>query len=221
MTIAAARCAASIAVAFAGLLLAAAPADAQTQGPVANSAYVPAAGETRSLKLNEVTITSVYAGRNGSLDCWNLKSSNGSTGQSCNTTDGNFVSRQGTVGVNLQDNPHSGLLAFPLFVGKQYDSQFASTAGNEGARNQTRKVQVVAYEKVTVPAGTFDVFRIKSTRQAWGGTQTDRLGARYGRMSNSRFDVEEGVFYYAPTAGVVKFDEGTIHAELLSISPRR
>src|SRR5437763_9393122 len=70
------------------------PGEAQTQGPVLNSARVPAPGETRTTKFNEQTVTSVYTGREGPLDCWSVKSSNGNVGRSCNTVEGNLVSRQ-------------------------------------------------------------------------------------------------------------------------------
>ena len=195
-------------------------AGAQTQGPTLNSPRVPKPGETRTTKYNEQIITAVYAGRQGALDCWNLKSSNGSTGQSCNTVEGNLVSRQGNVGVNVQMNPHSGFLSFPLYVGKQWEMQYTSTLSGEGARNQVRKAQVISYERITVPAGTFDAFKIKSTRNVWGGNMQDSVGARQGTLGSSRFNVQEGIYYYTDKVGIVKQDEGTDHFELIDYSPK-
>jgi len=194
------------------------PAYGQGQGPVLNTPRVPAPGETRTARVNEQTLTTVYTGRNGNLDCWTQRSSNGSTGQFCNTLEGNLVSRQGAVFPPVQMNPHTGQLSFPLYVGKQWEMQYSSVQGIEGARNQTRKAQVVSYEKITVPAGTFDVFKIQHTRTVWGGNLQDSAGARQG--INRPF-ATEGVAYYSDKAGVVKADEGTDHFELLDYSPKR
>jgi hypothetical protein len=69
--------------------------------------------------------------------------------------------------------------------------------------------RVVSYEKVTVPAGTFDAFKILATLIRWGDTGTQDI-----------------IEYYSPNVGMIKFDEFGIrwgyksegHVELVSLS---
>jgi len=191
------------------------PAGAQTQGPVLNAARVPSPGETRTTKFNEQTITFVYTGREGPLDCWSVKSSNGNVGRNCNTVDGNLVSRRGGAGIPVEINPHNGSVAFPMFVGKQWEQSYTFQNGAEGMRNETRTASVVSYEKLTVAAGTFDVFKIQTTRSWWGGNLQDSAGSRQGRM---RGNSTQGTYYYSGKVGMVKVDDGFDHAELLASS---
>jgi hypothetical protein len=64
------------------------------------------------------------------------------------------------------------------------------------------RANVVTYEKVTVPAGTFDAFKIEAVDGPWGQSRSLPL-----------------IYYYPPEARFVKFDgeylEGT-HYELLN-----
>jgi len=193
------------------------PGGAQTQGPVLNAARVPSPGEIRTVKVNEQTITAVYAGREGSFDCWNVKSSNGNVGKFCNTVEGNLVSRQGSVGTPVVINPHNGALSFPMFVGKQWEQAYSYQNGSEGMRNEKRTASVVSYEKLAVTAGTFDVFKIQVTRSWWGGDLSDSQGARAGTMRGSS---SQGTYYYSGKVGMVKVDDGFDHTELLASSAK-
>ena len=57
--------------------------------------------------------------------------------------------------------PHDGLFSFPLHVGKKYTSRFIlSRKGRKRGRDITRNIEVTGFEKVKVPAGTFDAFKI-------------------------------------------------------------
>ena len=60
--------------------------------------------------------------------------------------------------------PHEDLFRFPLYVGKKYKSKYSY---NEKDWNGdiTRTVEVKSLEEVTVPAGTFEVFKIMVKRK--------------------------------------------------------
>lgn len=62
------------------------------------------------------------------------------------------------------NNPHSGLLSFPLFIGKKWEHKYISQ-GTSKTINRHSRYEVDAYEKVTTPAGTFDAFSIKGYDQ--------------------------------------------------------
>lgn len=64
-------------------------------------------------------------------------------------------------------------LSFPLEVGRSWRSSF-STVTDHRTRTELETV-VRAFEKVTVPAGTFDAFRVES-RGTWRNDTTGRSG---------------------------------------------
>jgi hypothetical protein len=64
------------------------------------------------------------------------------------------VKRSGDI-TNMK-NPHSGLLSFPLSIGKDW----RITCTTAQARHDAH-YRVVGYEPVTTPAGTFDAFKIE------------------------------------------------------------
>jgi hypothetical protein len=84
------------------------------------------------------------------------------------------------------------LLSFPLEVGKRWryvnDWLFKAT-GSTG--RCTEEASVVAHEKVSVPAGEFDAFRIASTCELSGGSPT-RFTGQIKRK-----------YWYAPAAGAI------------------
>jgi len=90
-------------------------------------------------------------------------------------------------------------LSFPLEVGKQWkagnewvDHQSDSPGGIDEGSEQL-SVTVVGYEKVRVPAGEFDAFKLK-----WKSNWTAKSGA---------VGTTETTYWYAPaTRGVVKLD---------------
>ncbi len=83
------------------------------------------------------------------------------------------------------------LLSFPLEVGKQWrstDDTLEKMLGYEGRTHWS--VAVVGYEKVRVPAGEFDTFKLEAKGE-W------TLGAHSGEITRT--------YWYAPAArGVVK-----------------
>jgi hypothetical protein len=56
--------------------------------------------------------------------------------------------------------PHTDLFRFPLYVGKEYESTYFLSKP-DWSGNITERIEVEAFEKVMVPAGTFETFRIK------------------------------------------------------------
>ena len=93
-------------------------------------------------------------------------------------------------------------LSFPLEVGKHWEAtdQYVVSGGAKSSRHFTGEgkayfnVSVVGFEKVRVPAGEFDAFKLtlNSTFQDSGGVHTGTLNATY---------------YYAPAAhAIVKSD---------------
>jgi hypothetical protein len=116
------------------------------------------------------------------------------------------------------------MLSFPLFVGKRWEVSYSLRRGSGGTgwagsvaaargylhemnANRVRKANVVSCEKVTVPAGTFDAFKIEAVDGPWGQSRSLPL-----------------IYYYSPEARFIKFDgeylEGS-HYELLSYSRAR
>lgn len=86
-------------------------------------------------------------------------------------------------------------LSFPLEVGKKWDYKFSYVNKlNPGKGRQQLSAHVVAYEKVKVPAGEFDAFKIEYT-----GFWNNDANNRSGRFKNTG--------WYAPAArSVVRFE---------------
>lgn len=104
-----------------------------------------------------------------------------------------------TPELNVLESPRSsetnpGLLRFPLEVGQRwaYESQWSFKAkGSTGT--VAMAVEVQARERVAVPAGTFDAYRLRA-RGKLGGTSP----------VNSTYDAETSTTYwYAPSARAV------------------
>lgn len=80
------------------------------------------------------------------------------------------------------------ILSFPLEVGKKWNHKYGFT--NKTNQNKGRiqqDTEVLAYEKVTVAAGTFDAFRIES-KGFWNNDANQRSGR------------SKSVYWYAPAA---------------------
>jgi hypothetical protein len=91
-----------------------------------------------------------------------------------------------------QSNPK--LLAFPLAVGKrwQYETDWVfKPKGSNG--KATIDVVVIAYERVTVPAGEFDAFKLTS-RETLAGTSP--IGSEYAGETTR-------TYWYAPAARAI------------------
>jgi hypothetical protein len=91
-----------------------------------------------------------------------------------------------------ESNPRA--LQFPLDVGKQWRYASDWLFKPKGSRGSVKvEVSVVGHEKVTVPAGSFDAFKLVSKAQV-GGTSP----------INSQYDaVITTTYWYAPAARVI------------------
>ena len=91
-----------------------------------------------------------------------------------------------------ESNPK--LLAFPLEVGKRwrYSSDWVFKPKGSNGKSVV-DVTVVAYEKVTVPAGEFDSFKLIS-KEALSGTSP--IGSQYGGETTR-------TYWYAPAARAI------------------
>jgi len=91
-----------------------------------------------------------------------------------------------------ESNPR--LLAFPLEVGKRWRFDSDWLFKPKGSRGKAAvEVTVVAHERVTVPAGTFDAFRLTS-RETLSGTSP--IGSRYDGETTR-------TYWYAPAARAI------------------
>ncbi|MSP02446.1 MAG: hypothetical protein EXR07_15555 [Acetobacteraceae bacterium] len=102
--------------------------------------------------------------------------------------------------VTVSCSPGEGPLSRPLWVGKVSDATYSLTDFSygqtwNGARSRSR---VTAFEDVTVPAGTFNAFRIEYD----GGIGTSVDGGRGGRFYSPGIETKE-VYWYAPGPKIV------------------
>lgn len=66
-------------------------------------------------------------------------------------------------GDDIENTPHSGFLAFPLHVGKTWEHSFThAMIGSNQVYQRVLRARVAAYERVSVPAGTFWAYRIET-----------------------------------------------------------
>ena len=96
----------------------------------------------------------------------------------------------------MDSNP--GYLRFPLEVGKRwrYDTDWVFKPKGSRGRSSV-DVAVVAFEKIRVPAGEFDAFRLAS-REALSGTSP--IGSQYAGETTR-------TYWYAPAArAIVKME---------------
>lgn len=102
-----------------------------------------------------------------------------------------FLDRQ----LNWLDNsvtqwkPDTGTYRFPLKIGKKWSQQFEAVAiSNESKTRHNISAKVVAYEKVKVPAGEFDAFKIEYTIRNISTSDADRADS-----------ITKSVRWYAPS----------------------
>lgn len=102
----------------------------------------------------------------------------------------NPVRLRGEGGTTLAEfKPYGPTLSFPLHVGKRWRGGYMGfTAFNNLVWEGDTRCKVEAKEKITVPAGSFDTFRIEC-EQGW------RVGPATGSTRATR--------WYAPTPGTV------------------
>lgn len=100
----------------------------------------------------------------------------------------------GVLDSPLQSETNPRRLSFPLAVGKtwRYDSEWLLKPKASRGTTET-EVTVVAYEKVSVPAGTFDAFRLEAKSRVGG---TSPVGSVFDATITA-------TYWYAPQARAV------------------
>ena len=89
----------------------------------------------------------------------------------------------------VQWKPSTGTYLFPLKIGKQWSQQYEAVAlSNESKTRHNVAAKVVAYEKVKVPAGEFDAFKIEYTIRNVSTSDTERADS-----------ITRSVRWYAPS----------------------
>jgi hypothetical protein len=104
-----------------------------------------------------------------------------------------------TYELNVVESPRTKesnpkLLSFPLVVGKrwQYVTDWVfKPKGSSGKASV--EVAVVAYERITVPAGEFDAFKLTSSEALSG---TSPIGSQYAGEATR-------TYWYAPAAQAI------------------
>jgi hypothetical protein len=191
----------------------------QNQAPTLDWPSARTVGDTFTFDWHYQNVVRTYIGQKNGLNCYSDKAADGRQSEECFTWDDNLVRRVGTW-EPMELTPSSGQLSFPLFVGKQWASSYTrldavqrwwSRQTDIGRTHPRYSViaRVVSYEKVTVPAGTFDAFKILATGTRWGDIGTKDI-----------------IEYYSPNVGMIKFDEFGIrwgykseeHVKLISFS---
>ena len=190
------------------------PANGQSQTPTLDRPPVPSIGDTFTYRWNTEIVGFTYLGRDGDLNCYSAKVSSTRQSTVCRTSEDNTVRRAGSWEPRTF-NPYHPDLSFPLFVGRQWEFSYnwgsdalvaaAGQYNHEMNNNRIVKARVVSYEKVTVPAGTFDAFKIEGSDGRWG----EAVG------------LPSIVYYYSPQVGFVKYDQvvnkyGGVHYELIN-----
>ena len=195
------------------------PVGGQSRAPTVDRPPVPSVGDTHTYKYKGEIVTFTYLGRDGDLYCYSAKSSGARQSTVCRTSEDNTVRRVGSW-EPVTFTPYVPMLSFPLFVGKRWEVSYSLQRGPQSSGGSVAaaggylhemyldvriwKANVVSYEKVTGPGGTFDAFKIEGMDIPWGKSQA-----------------LPSVYYYSPEAGVVKYNgeylEG-IHYELLNYS---
>ena len=101
----------------------------------------------------------VYSSINGSVD---IKTISGGLVQSRAGLDG-------TGNMNTYNPPRQDLPGEPLYVGKKWESASFQTVSSGSDTHRVDKFQVLAYEAISIPAGSFKTFKIRQDlKNKWG-----------------------------------------------------
>jgi len=174
-----------------------------------------AVGDSYTYNWDHELVTFTYLGRQGDRECYSVRTpTQGREATQCRSLDDNPMQLVG----NWQPHnivPHQGSYSFPLYIGKSWDVSYPGVPMATGtgdtlhhiSTNYRLQAEVIGYESVTVPAGTFAAFKIKGTDQAWGDYKPNIV-----------------TYYYSPQLGLVKYDGSKMasaHIELVSYKSAR
>jgi hypothetical protein len=67
---------------------------------------------------------------------------------------------------NAKFDPYYPLFDFPLSVGKSWKKQYRTTFANGDSSSSFLEAKVTTFEKITVPAGSFDAFRVEYSTES-------------------------------------------------------
>jgi hypothetical protein len=170
----------------AGLSFAQSAAPATTDAPaikVGDSWTFDRTDPSKSAKLYTSAMTATAVG-DGGIRIESKRTDNGQTSTLTHTKELNLVSTEISGGKAAYD-PYYASFAFPLEVGKTWERENTYTRTYESDRKVVAKLsgKVIGWEKVTVPAGTFDALRIEvkskyngqNMRGRWFGQSTDTI----------------------------------------------
>jgi hypothetical protein len=111
------------------------------------------------------TRTSTFKGERGGKYCWEVTNPKSGDAVLCANGEGNVVEAQNTI-----RTPHSGLFAWPMTVGKEWEYAFSgATKSGQPTGNFTKHVKVVSYEKVVAGGQTYDAFKIEAAGRNMSG----------------------------------------------------
>lgn len=125
------------------------------------------------------------------------------------TPDWNEIVARIGDGREFKDNPVGVTFKFPLAVGMEWKSEARRTLANRGSI-QSRVSRVEAIDSVTVPAGTFQAYKIVATTK-WVSENTDSYGSPRAQGAYDQ------TYWYAPEINryVKVFEDGTTRLELV------
>lgn len=76
----------------------------------------------------------------------------------------NWIAQTADGKITRYAKPHEDLYRFPLYVGKKYKSRFLFSEKDRD-KNINNSIEVKSFEKINVPAGTFEVFKLTGKRK--------------------------------------------------------
>ena len=105
---------------------------------------------------------------------------------------------------------------FPMKVGSEWS--YTARAGEGGMLERRGSYKVVAYEPVTVPAGTFDCFRVEGQWETNGKTYTGRAREQYWYCPAIKF-IAKSSFQFDQNWRSQPSKSETRHSELTKFTP--
>ena len=127
------------------------------------------------------------------------RSDNGNVATTIRNKELNRLSTETAIGKNVAD-PYYPSFAFPLEIGKTWEKEVTSTRSNEPDWKvvTSLKGRVVGWEKVTVPAGSFNALKIEvlGSYNGWKGSDS-----RAGKWSGQSIDT---AWYVPEVKNIVK-----------------
>jgi len=118
-------------------------------------------------------------------------------------------------GREFKDTPAGTTFKFPMALGMEWKSEARRTLANRGTI-QSRVSRVEAVENITVPAGTFQAYKIVAATK-WSSENTDSYGMPRAQGSYNQ------TYWYAPEINryVKFFEDGTTRLELIEYKKSR